>query len=42
VNAYRLELAGKVADVVPVNVAEEDLKAVMARLGMREGLRRRP
>jgi threonine 3-dehydrogenase len=37
VNPYRLELAGKVADVVPVNVAEEDLKAVMRRLGMREG-----
>jgi threonine 3-dehydrogenase len=37
VNAYRLELAGRVADVVPVNVAEEDLKAVMAGLGMREG-----
>ncbi len=37
VNQYRLELAGKVADVVPVNVAEEDLKSVIARLGMREG-----
>ncbi len=37
VNSYRLELAGKVADVVPVNVAEEDLKFVMGRLGMREG-----
>jgi threonine 3-dehydrogenase len=37
VNAYRLELAGRVADVVPVNVAEEDLKSVMQRLGMREG-----
>jgi threonine 3-dehydrogenase len=37
VNSYRLELAGRVADIVPVNVAEEDLKAVMARLGMREG-----
>ena len=37
VNAYRLELAGRVADVRPVNVAEEDLKSVMQRLGMREG-----
>ncbi len=37
VNPYRLALAGCVADVVPVNVADEDLKAVMARLGMREG-----
>ena len=37
VNPYRLELAGQVADIVPVNVAEEDLKAVMARLRMREG-----
>ena len=37
VNSYRLQLAGRVADIVPVNVAEEDLKAVMTRLGMREG-----
>jgi threonine 3-dehydrogenase len=37
VNPYRLELAGRVADIVPVNVAGEELKAVMARLGMREG-----
>jgi len=37
VNSYRLELAGRVADVAPVNVAEEDLKSVMDRLGMREG-----
>ena len=37
VNPYRLELAGKVADVVPVNVAEEDLRSVMQSLGMREG-----
>ncbi len=37
VNQYRLELAGRVADVVPVNVAEEDLQVVMQRLGMREG-----
>ena len=37
VNAYRLELAGRIADVRPVNVNEEDLKSVMADLGMREG-----
>jgi threonine 3-dehydrogenase len=37
VNRYRLDLAGRVADVVPVDVASEDLRAVMARLGMREG-----
>jgi threonine 3-dehydrogenase len=37
VNRYRLKLAGKVADVRPVNVAEEDLRAVMQGLGMREG-----
>ncbi len=37
VNPTRLELAAKVADVVPVNVAQEDLAAVKARLKMREG-----
>ena len=37
INAYRLELAGRVADVVPVNVGEEELRSVMHRLGMREG-----
>ncbi len=37
INAYRLELAGRVADVVPVNVATEELPSVMQRLGMREG-----
>ncbi len=36
-NADRLALAARVADVVPVNVREEDLKAVMARLRMKEG-----
>jgi threonine 3-dehydrogenase len=36
-NADRLALAARVADVVPVNVAEEDLKAVVARLKMKEG-----
>jgi threonine 3-dehydrogenase len=37
VNPARLELAAKVADVVPVNVAEEDLDAVIKRLGMKQG-----
>jgi threonine 3-dehydrogenase len=37
VNDYRLELSGKVTDAVTVNVAREDLRSVMGRLGMREG-----
>jgi threonine 3-dehydrogenase len=37
VNPERLALASKVTDLVPVNVAEEDLKDVIARLKMREG-----
>jgi len=37
VNPMRLELAARVADVVPVNVAQEDLGAVQSRLKMREG-----
>ena len=37
VNLARLALAGRVADVVPVHVGEEDLRTVMQRLGMREG-----
>ncbi|WP_305971952.1 MULTISPECIES: L-threonine 3-dehydrogenase [unclassified Mameliella] len=37
VNPDRLALAAQVADVVPVNVAEEDLKDVEARLKMKEG-----
>jgi threonine 3-dehydrogenase len=37
VNPARLDLATRVADVVPVNVAHEDLAQVMARLRMREG-----
>jgi threonine 3-dehydrogenase len=37
VNPERLALAGRVADVVPVNVTHEDLRDVIARLGMREG-----
>ena len=37
VNPVRLALAASVADVTPVNTAEQDLKDVMAKLGMREG-----
>jgi len=37
VNPKRLALAEAVADVVPVNVANEDIQDAMARLGMREG-----
>ncbi|MFD1795985.1 L-threonine 3-dehydrogenase [Paracoccus aurantiacus] len=37
VNQTRLDLAGRVADVTPVNVATEDLDAVRSRLGMRQG-----
>ena len=37
VNPDRLALAARVADVVPVNVAEQDLKQVIADLGMKEG-----
>ncbi|KKB86082.1 L-threonine 3-dehydrogenase [Devosia limi DSM 17137] len=37
VNPERLRLAAEVADVVPVNVANEDLREVMSRLGMKEG-----
>ena len=37
VNPYRLELAGKFADVLPVNVAKEELQSVMDKLGMTEG-----
>ncbi|MEX0280944.1 MAG: L-threonine 3-dehydrogenase [Arenibacterium sp.] len=37
VNPARLELAARVADVVPVNVADEDLAAVTSKLKMREG-----
>ena len=37
INADRLALAGRVADIVPVNVAETDLKAVIDTLGMKEG-----
>lgn len=37
VNPGRLELASKVANVRPVNVATEDLKDVIAELGMSQG-----
>jgi threonine 3-dehydrogenase len=37
VNPARLELAGRVADVVPVNVASESLADVQARLKMTQG-----
>ena len=36
-NPERLALAAKVADVVPVNVREDDLKSVVARLKMKVG-----
>jgi threonine 3-dehydrogenase len=37
VNQARLDLAAEVADVVPVNVAKENLKDVQARLKMQQG-----
>ena len=37
VNPARLELAAKVADVVPVDVRHEDLADVIARLKMKQG-----
>jgi threonine 3-dehydrogenase len=37
INKYRLDLSAQVTDAVPVNVAEEDLKSVMDKLGMKEG-----
>ncbi|WP_368345256.1 L-threonine 3-dehydrogenase [Pelagovum sp. HNIBRBA483] len=37
INPYRLQLAEQVTDVIPVNVADEDLKDVMQRLKMKEG-----
>jgi threonine 3-dehydrogenase len=36
-NPGRLALAAEVADVVPVDIASQDLREVMGRLGMREG-----
>ncbi|WPY96681.1 L-threonine 3-dehydrogenase (plasmid) [Limimaricola variabilis] len=37
INPDRLALAARVADVVPVNVAEEDLAEIVPRLGMKQG-----
>lgn len=37
INPYRLDLATKLADVIPVNVAREDLRDVMAREGIGNG-----
>ena len=37
VNPERLQLATEVADVVPVNIAEQNLREVMGKLGMKEG-----
>ena len=37
INPDRLRLAAKVADVVPVNVASDDLESVMSSLRMKEG-----
>lgn len=37
INPDRLELASRVADVVPVNILEEDLKSVVSKLGMKQG-----
>lgn len=37
INSDRLELASRVADVVPVNILEEDLKSVVSKLGMKQG-----
>lgn len=37
VNDYRLELAARIADIRPVNVAREDLRDVMAGEGIAEG-----
>jgi threonine 3-dehydrogenase len=37
VNEYRLKLAASISDITIVNVAKEDLKDVMIKLGMREG-----
>jgi threonine 3-dehydrogenase len=37
INPFRLDLAAKLADVRPVNVAEEDLRDVMAAEGIKDG-----
>ena len=36
-NPERLKLASEVADVVPVNIKEQNLREVMEKLGMKEG-----
>jgi threonine 3-dehydrogenase len=36
-NPERLQLAAEVADVVPVNIREQNLREVMDKLGMKEG-----
>ena len=38
VNDYRLNLASRMADVHPVNVAREDLREVLGRLGLARGV----
>jgi len=37
INQARLDLAARVTDVIPVNVAEQDLRSVISGLKMREG-----
>ena len=37
INQARLDLAAQVADVIPVNVAQQDLREVTSGLKMREG-----
>ncbi|MEM7291461.1 MAG: L-threonine 3-dehydrogenase [Pseudomonadota bacterium] len=37
INPDRLELASKVADVVPVDVTKQDLRDVISKLGMKQG-----
>jgi len=37
INPARLDLAGQVADVTPVNVATTELRDVIARLGLKQG-----
>ena len=37
INQDRLDLAARVADVVPVNVAKQDLKEIETGLKMKEG-----
>lgn len=37
INPDRLELASQVADVVPVNILQEDLQSVSTKLGLKQG-----